>query len=387
MSGCHIPPAGAPDQEGQLTFSCFKLTKDTYTMNEHQRLFVLYQKSGPFLYGYIYVVRGSIDNQEASFPFIVSKHIQNREIVYGSMIALMNKIAGLKFRFDERQRAIGQSLPEDVKSSVRTVVENDKVVHELPESEQLDWVLQEQEERLEETIMLMLLNLRTLLDILSGKGDRKIDVYDYEDKLAGETSLREIANLLMHHRYFVVRGEYLHDLFSGDAQLTSQQRFGSKIKLTELFDEMFNCLSGIRVRDFVGVLRSRLERLTINSEMKDIVFLIQNIHSLTFIMQERFTDSRSSVVTDLLFREVHKRYFDKIEETPGITKWNYSFAFGKPEFKIDDELSERRIAMTIQIDGKSETFKFGYEEFFGVLTEVYGEDPLLSLEQLRKEVE
>ena len=353
-------------------------------MNEHQRLFVLYQKSGPFLYGYIHVVRGSIDNQEASYPFIVSKHIQNREIVYGSMIALMNKIAGLKFRFDERQRAIGQSLPEDVKSSVRTVVENDKVVHELPESEQLDWVLQEQEERLEETIMLMLLNLRTLLDILSGKGDRKIDVYDYEDKLAGETSLREIANLLMHHRYFVVRGEYLHDLFSGDFQLTSQQRFGSKIKLTELFDEMFNCLSGIRVRDFVGVLRSQLERLTIDSEMKDIVFLIQNIHSLWYIMQERFTDSRFSEVMDLLFREVQKRHIDSIKKRTGNRAGVYSFRFTytTPRFKIDEDLSARRIVMQLTVSGRHEEFKFGYEEFFKVLTKVYGDDPLLSLDQL-----
>ena len=173
-------------------------------MNEHQRLFVLYQKSGPFLYGYIHVVRGSIDNQEASYPFIVSKHVQGREIVYGSMVALMNKIARLKFRFDERQQAIGESLPEDVKSSMRTVVEHNRVVHELPESGHLDTLLHEQEELLEETIMLILINLRNLLDILNGRGDRKVRIFDYEDKPVGTTSLRELANLLVHHRYFAI---------------------------------------------------------------------------------------------------------------------------------------------------------------------------------------
>ena len=353
-------------------------------MNENQRLFVRYQKSGNFMYGHIHVVRGSTDNQESSYPFIVSKHIQNREIVYGSMISLMNKIAGLKFRFDERQRAIGQSLPEDVKSSVRTVVENDKVVQELPESEHLDSILQEQEELLEETIMLILINLRTLLDILSGKGDRKINVYDYEDKLIGTTSLRETANLLVHHRYFVIRGEYLHDLFSGDAQLALQQRFGAKIRVTELFDEIFKCLSGIRVRDFVGVLRSKLERLTIDSEMKDIIFLIQNIHSLWYIMQERFTDSRFSEVMDLLFREVQKRQIDSIKKRRGTKAGNYSFRFPftTPRFKIDDDLSARRIVMQLTVSGRHEEFKFGYEEFFKVLTKVYGDDPLLTLDQL-----
>ena len=311
-------------------------------MNDHQRLFVRYQKSGPFMYGHIHVVRGSIDNQESSYPFIVSKHIQDKEIVCGSMVALMNKIAGLIFRFNERQRVIGESLPEDVKSSVKTVAENNKVVHELPESEHLDSILQEQEELLEETIMLILINLRTLFDILSGKGDRKVNVYDYEDKLIGTTSLRELANLLVHHRYFVIRGEYVHDLFSGDAQLASQQKFGAKIRVTELFDEVFNCLSGIRVRDFVGVLRSRLEQLTVDSEMKDIVFLIQNIHSLWYIMQERFTDSRFSQVMDLLFREVQKRHIDSIKKRRGTKAGNYSFRFPftTPRFKIDENFRQ-----------------------------------------------
>ena len=249
-------------------------------MNEHQRLHVLYQKSGPFLYGYIHVVRGSTDNQESSYPFIVSKHFQDREIVFGSMIALMHKIARLKFRFDERQRVTGESLPDAVKSSARIVKKHNKVVHEFPESEYLDTVLQEQEELLEETIMLILMNVRTLLEILSGKGDRRVGIYDYEGKAIGATSLREIGNLLVHHRYFVIRDEYIHDLFSGDAQLASQRRFGAKISVAELFEQVFNCLTGIRVRDFVGVLRSQLERLTIDTDMRDIVFLIQNVHSL-----------------------------------------------------------------------------------------------------------
>ena len=102
-------------------------------------------------------------------------------------------------------------------------------------------------------------------------------------------------------------------------------------------------------------------------------------------MQERFGDDRIHEVVELLFRDVHERNVTRGPD--GVERWNYSFSFGKPEFQIDDELSEKRIAMTIRIDGRSETFKFGYEEFFGVLTEVYGEDPLLSTEQQGKDGE
>lgn len=353
-------------------------------MNEHQRLHVLYQKSGPFLYGYIHVVRGSTDNQESSYPFIVSKHFQDREIVFGSMIALMHKIARLKFRFDERQRVTGESLPDAVKSSARVVKKHNKVVHEFPESEYLDTVLQEQEELLEETIMLILMNVRTLLEILSGKGDRRVGIYDYEGKAIGATSLREIGNLLVHHRYFVIRDEYIHDLFSGDAQLASQRRFGAKISVAELFEQVFNCLTGIRVRDFVGVLRSQLERLTIDTDMRDIVFLIQNVHSLWYIIQERITDSRFSEVMDLLFREVQERHIDRIIKNGGNATgvYNVEFTYTTPRFKIDQDLSARRIVMQLTVSGKSEEFKFGYEEFFNVLTKVYGDDSLLTLDQL-----
>ena len=354
------------------------------------RLFVLYKKHGSLLYGVIHVVRDGLDDQQSSFPFIVSSHIQDNEIIYGNLITLMQKIARLLFRLEKWIRDVEESMPEEIKSAKIEAQGPAKNTFALPETEYTSLLFQLQEEKSEETILLTLLHLRTLLEVFGGKGNASVDLYDYEDNKIGEISLMKLANLLMHHRYFVVDGNYVHDVFSDKRQLfsdikelPSQRLFGSKFILTDLFNAMLTFLTGIRINDFVGVLRSRLERLTVNSEPKDIIFLIQNIHSLSNIMQERFTDSRFHEVFELLFRDVRKRHI--IRGSDGVERWKFSFAFGKPEFKIDDELSERRIAMTIMIDGKSETFKFGYEEFFGILTKVYGEDPLFSIEQLRKE--
>ena len=176
--------------------------------------------------------------------------------------------------------------------------------------------------------MKILINLRNLLDILNGRGDRKVRIFDYEDKPVGTTSLRELANLLVHHRYFAIRGEYLHDLFSGDARLASQQRFGTKIRVPELFEEMFNCLTGIRINDFVGVLRTQMKQLAIDADVRrHLCFSFEDIHSLWYIMQERFTDSRFSEVMDLLFREVQKRHIDSIKKRTGNRAGVYSFRF------------------------------------------------------------
>ena len=358
------------------------------------RLFVLYKKHGSLLYGVIHVMREGLHDQQSSFPFIVSSHFRDNEIIYGSLINLMHKIASLLFRLEQWQRDVEESMPEEIKSAKIEALGSARNAFALPETEYTSSLLQLQETKSEETILLTSLHLRTLCEIFSGKGNASIDLYDYEDNKIGKISLMKLANLLMHHRYFVVDGNYVHDVFSDKGQLLSdikgmpsQRLFGSKFILTDLFNAMLTFLTEIRINDFVGVLRSRLERLTVDSEPKDIVFLIQNILSLSNIMQERFLDRRFHKVMDLLFRDVYGRHLDRTKESGETGTFNYSFAFGKPEFKIDDELSKRRIAMTIQIDGKSETFKFGYEEFLGVLTEVYGEDPLLSIEQLRKEVE
>lgn len=304
----------------------------------------------------------------------------------------MHKIARLIFRRRQWQREVYESMPEEIKYAMKESQGPAMNTFALPETDYTAKFLQLQEEKSEETVLLTLLHLRTLLDSFSGKGNVSIAIYDYENNKIGDISLMKLANLLMHHRYFVIDGNYVHDLFSDKGsllsdieELPSQRLFGAKFILTDLFDAMLTFLSEVRINDFVGLLRSRLARLTVDSEPQDIVFVIQNIHSLSDIMQERFGDDRIHEVVEILFRDVHERHVTKGPD--GVERWNYSFSLGKPEFKIDDVLSERRIAMTIQIDGKSETFKFGYEEFFGVLTKVYGEDPLLSIEQLGEDGE
>ena len=64
----------------------------------------------------------------------------------------------------------------------------------------------------------------------------------------------------------------------------------------------------------------------------------------------------------------------------------FNYAFRPPTFKIADDLSTRQLAMDISINGKVESFLFGYEEFFGALTGTYGDDALISLEQLKEQV-
>ena len=337
------------------------------------------------MYGHIYVVRGSLDNQESSFPFIVSRHFRGQEVVYGTVMNLMIKIAGLIFGFEQWHSGLHKYVPDEIKPSIKTVKGPAETVFEMPESEHTDLFLQQLEERLEETVILTLMHLRTLLEIFSGKGNASIGLYDYEDNRIGVISLMDIANLLMHHRYLVVQNYCIHNIFSDKEQLPSQRLIGSKFRVHELFKATIDLLTNIKISDFVGVLRSRLARLSVDSEARDIVFLIQNISSIKYIMQERFTDSKFSEVTDLLFRDMHQLHREELQRNrkPGPGLYSFEFQFARPEFKIDDDLTKRRIVMHIRVNGESEEFGYGFEEFFGALTKACGNEALLSLEALR----
>ena len=358
-------------------------------MQSDTRLFVVYQRAEPYLYGSISVVRpeaiakGGTIPLEWSYPYIVSKHLQDREIVYGSILHLIGEVAKPIFRMNHRIRDLADSLPDDVRSSALVYRKGNAVIHESPSSEFPDWFLHRQEELMKEGLLLSGLHLRTLLEILSSRRNVRVPLYDYEGKPNGTVTLTELFHLLMHHRYCVFSGEFVHDIFSDRAQLDSRRLFGSKIKSAELFNAMLGYISGIEVNDLVGVLRGRLNSLTIDSEPRDIMFAVQNVHSLAEIIGDRITDSRNRKMQELLFEDFTAEERRKIAAAKRQCKTiTLLRRFGNPAFTIDPAIHKKRLNMSLNINGKSESFRLDQEQFFGVLTQVYGEDAIVPYDKL-----
>ncbi len=360
-------------------------------MEHETRLFTIYTRAEPYLYGAISVVgaeavaQGGTIPLEWSYPYVISKQLEDREIVFGSFLHLIGEAAKPIFRMNHRIRALADSLPEEVRSSIRVSRTDNALIHESPSSEFPDWFLHRQEELAKEGLLLSGLHLRTLLELLSARRNTPVPLYDYEGNPNGTATLNALFHMLMHHRYCVISGEYVHDIFSDRAQLDSPRLFGSKIKSAELFNAMLNYVSAITINDFVGVLRSRLESLTVASEPRDIMFAVQNVHSLAEIIGDRITDGRFPKMQELLFREFTADEESQIEEARRQSKAvTLKRRFGKPTFKIDAVLHEKRIEMAVNINGKAESFKVDQEQFFGVLTQVYGDDPIVPWEELLK---
>ena len=360
-------------------------------MERDIRLFTVYKRVEPYPYGAISVVEAEAVAQggtiplEWSYPYVVSKRLEDREVVYGSILHLIGEAAKPIFRMNHRIRALADSLSEEVRSSIRVSRTDNALIHESPSSEFPDWFLHRQEELTKEGLLLSALHLRTLLELLSARRNTPVSLYDYEGNSNGTVTLNALFHMLIHYRYCVISGEYVHDIFSDRAQLDSSRLFGSKVKSAELFNAMLNYVSAITINDFVGVLRGRLEVLTVDSEPRDIMFAVQNVHSLAEIIGDRITDRRFPNMQELLFREITAEKEIQIEEARRQSKAiTLVRRFGKLTFKIDPALHEKRIEMAVNINGKSESFKFDQELFFGVLTQVYGDDPITSWEKLLK---
>ena len=360
-------------------------------MEHDTRLFTVYKRVEPYLYGAISVVgaeaiaQGGTIPLEWSYPYVVSKQLEDREVVYGSILHLIGEAAKPIFRMNHRIRVLADSLPEEVRSSIRVSRTDNALIHESPASEFPYWFLHRQEELTKEALLLSGLHLRTLLELLSARRNTPVPVYDYEGNSNGTATLNSLFHMLIHHRYCVISGEYVHDIFSDRAQLDSSRLFGSKVKSAELFNAMLNYVSAITINDFIGVLRGRLRILNVDSEPRDIMFAVQNIHSLAEIIGDRISDGRFPKMQELLFREFTAEEESQIAEARRQSKAiTLVRRFGKPRFKIDAALHEKRIEMAVNINGRSESFTFDQEQFFGVLTQVYGDDPIVPWEELLK---
>ena len=83
--------------------------------------------------------------------------------------------------------------------------------------------------------------------------------------------------------------------------------FGTKVKVEDLFNEVIGFLEGITVNDFVGMLRGRLQGLSIDSKPRDIIFAHQNVYALTEVVRHRVEHARFSPFRNYLFSQFYGR--------------------------------------------------------------------------------
>ena len=370
------------------------MTSDCGT-TQLERLLVTYQRVEEVLYGSVYPLR--VDASEASgeiplgkweSPFIVSKQLGEHEVVYGSVLHHMHEAARPIFQMEALQKELMESLPSEIRSSMVEARSGNEVVFTSPAGEVTASFLYKQDQIIKDAVLLSALSVRTLVDIFSGKGNRIVPTYDYEGNPTNGVSMQQLFHALCHHRYCVVSGGFVHDIFSGQDTPGLPDMFGTKVKVEDLFNEVIGFLEGITVNDFVGMLRGRLQGLSIDSKPRDIIFAHQNVYALTEVVRHRVEHARFSPFRNYLFSQFTA---DENREVEAARRSKSTVVlkrrFNLPRFKMGTDLDAKVIEMSITINDEQEKFECSQQEFFERLTATCGNESIIPIEKLRQRVE
>ena len=155
-------------------------------------------------------------------------------------------------------------------------------------------------------------------------------------------------------------------------------------------------IQGAKLKDVIGLLRSRLKNLSLQSPYSDIVFLIQNLESFSDLLGAKVADERYQPVLSLLFDDEVKALLDALKPEPNdgdVVRLTFRFNFNTPSVKIHERLSEKKFKVHARCrwtllgsngqllhedhDVRQLTKEVGYEQLLDHVARAFGNDPLL----------
>jgi len=319
--------------------------------------------------------------------YISSRRLGDREIIYGSLLHTMDEAVRPIYQSRRLTLDLRKVVPRNAWPSVMSErLDGGVMSNTLPPGDYTDVILHKQEEILKDALLLSMVHVRTLLEDFSGQGNILVPVYNYESEPAGRVSVAEVFNTLGHYRYCAISGEFIHDVFSREGQLGPNELAGSKMKVQELFNAVFEFINNIKVVAFARVLQKRLESLSINSDRKDAIFAVQNVGAIAQIVNERFTAS-GDLPDFMQFLTSHPLTAKEKNALRDAKARGEHFvdmvrAGSLRGFRIGQTLSTRTIEMHVTLNGELEVVEFGWDEFFQELISAHGNEPLVPAEVL-----
>ena len=322
-----------------------------------------------------------------------SRFVEGRKVVYGSIPHTIDEAARPLFRAQRFLQENHEAESRGRYSGTTLDLGGNSRSYELLPGDDTDAFLHRQEAVLKDALLLTGIHVRTLLEDFSGIGNVPVPVYDRRDDKVGTVSVAQVFNTLAHYRYCVISGPFVHDIFSKETQLGPEDLSGTKMKTNEVADAVLEFISRIKVRDFVGVLRARLERLSVRSSRRDLMFVVQNVQALERVVCDRsLPDDIPEFMRFLAERAgIGKERIVPDTDFVNISASNWLRRTGIPDFQIAPVLSSKMIQMKLAMSedefGVRKVEMFSWDEFFGRLIQAHGNEPLVLYGVLQMRVE
>ncbi|MDE0556068.1 MAG: hypothetical protein OXI24_17765 [Candidatus Poribacteria bacterium] len=345
------------------------------TKQSYNRVQLLYNaEHNPYLYGIVHRVHGDVNNHWLENPFVVSKKRRDgEEVVYGTIRRLLEKIV---FQTDKLERF---QLEAQAKLDSAGIAPLSRENPQLPESEVTDRILDDQDALIEDVLVTTSVDIRILAEIFPQRLKKaRVTVYDYDDQRISQIELAKIAGLLVHNRYICIRDEFVVDLFSDESFMDIKPQIGLKINFLEYIAEVEKVIYGLTVKDLVSKLWGMTTKLSASSNIRDIIYLHQNLYTLGGLVVENGKPINTGPLKTVLDRAVSRHLEEKYPKgsRPDGFQLLFSVIFSTPRFRWAPDLDQKQICISVQVNGAPEELVMGYEEFFSELLKSYGNTKL-----------
>ena len=293
------------------------------SLGAKESLHLLYQKQGSKLWGVILFFRldqasgDKVRPRRQSHPFVIADYAQgvDRPIVYGSLVFLLTEIKRLINQFTAvneawwRQRAHPPSRPQ--------------VGH-------LD--LEHDQQVMDFTILLATYG-RNLLDVVGRLNNRTMPKLNHDNERDGDIRLRELFDTLIHNRYCYFDGARIRDVFSAKpppGRSLAKRFMGYGFDLDALGRTIWETVHEIQFKDLTQLIRQRFKQLSVNSRPQEIVFLIQNVESLSHLLKSKTWSEEYGFMRNALFASA------------GLDRSVSPMKYQPPTVRIAPDLSRKR---------------------------------------------
>ena len=334
-------------------------------------LHLLYQKRGSKLWGVILFFRmdqapdDKVRPHRKSHPFVIADytHGVDKPIVYGSLVFLLTEIKRLINQFTtvnetwwrERNRPTSR-----------------------PQGGHLE--LEYDRQAMDFTILLATYG-RNLLDVVRRLDTRTMPKLNHDNEPDRDIRLRELFDTLIHNRYYYFDGARIRDVFTADppARRSLANRFmGYGFDLDAFGRTIWEIVHEIRLKDLTQLIRQRFKQLSMNSRPQDIVFLIQNVESLSHLLKSKIWSEEYGFMRNALFASA------------GLDRSGSPMKYQPPSVRISPDLSRKQFDVHFRygpatgdaIPEGSTTrrhhLKIGNVDFLHQINAAFGEQRLLT---------
>ena len=311
-----------------------------------------------------------------SSPYVLARSYGHRRVIPGSVC---ESVMNLKSQLQQLGGALHELVPK---------VEN-------ASGQQRNVEYEKYERHLVNSLILISCLARNLFHRFPRLAEQfYVQMYDYEGKLSERIRVKNLLDLFVHNRYINLQNEYITDLVSEqppESTLSTEAFMGHRFKFGEFLRAIEEATDSITIKDLTIRLRGGIKSLNLDTPYQDIVFLVQNMESLSQVLEATIPTRGYDFILNTLFPA--SEIPEKVLSAAGRREVKNTIRFRSPHVKICDDIDDKKVSIAITHDieyrvagkvvhsalGQKRRKDVDYESFFDNVINQFGNEPLLTL--------